>query len=591
MASVPSQSESVLARQAAGGRIRWASTAFGLLLVFVFWRLDEVFHYGARFGPVLAFVSREELAFWVTHLLLGLSGAAFLGHGLSGRMAMAARRGLTAFEALDANGWRVAAVMYGVVLFAFAHIGRKVVLLDLPVTDDENGILFGARMLLHGDVRVPLLTPAGAYNDLFTYVRDGLICSIDYPGGLLFRAGSLATGGSLLYALASAVAGVAVAAAALRLTDARGALVAAMVWLASPMVFALSLTTHAHVASRAFLAIAIYFAARVLAPKGGERPDRAAALFGLAAGFGFLVRSIEIGACLAPLGVLLVTRAARGVPGYRRYVAVALAGMAPSLAFYGWYNLQTTGHLLVQARFGTGANNSGSEVRQLGLWSRIPVNFCFESLMLSVWFLGPLGVLFAWLGVTRDRAVSVALAAGVGLALAVTLAHSYTGVHVVGPIHFSEAPVLLTLLAVFGVQRSFEGLLRIGWPRAPMAVALAVTVLGGYALFDAVHARSLGAQAEVQGYPLEVLARHDVHHAVVIADTLALLYADDPVGSWVLQFPHPDPYLRGDLIFARATADVAALRRKFPDRAFWRLTITGAPPSLSVVPLDPGVIQ
>jgi 4-amino-4-deoxy-L-arabinose transferase-like glycosyltransferase len=407
---------------------------------------------------------------------------------------------------------------------------------------------------------------------------------MDFPGGIFFLALSLLTGlGPALYALAAAVAGLAVVGAARRFASLPAALAAGVIWLCSPMVFSLSLTTHNQAVSRLFLALAMYLAARALAPRPGERPLRAAFGLGLCAGGAFLSRPIEIGMLLLPLAVWLVARAVRGGAEERRMLVMAAAGVVPALILFGCYNRVITGHFLVQARFAAEARSNEGAV--LTFWQRLPVHFCFETLMLAVWFLGPIGVALAALGTQRKQPISVALAVGLFLDLSITLTHQFTGVHVVGPIHFSETPVFLTLLAALGLDRLFAGLRARGIPGAPAAWVLLGTVLLGYGAFDALHGRTLHAQAEAQQYPLDELARRDIHHAVVVADTLALLYQRHPTGSWVQQFPHPDPYLRDDIIFARAGADLPALRARFPDRRFYRLRIAKTGPAITIDPL------
>ncbi len=571
----------------APGTVRYAPLALGGFLLFAFFRLDAVFGFSARFGPQLAYVSPGESSFWVAHLLLALPGCALIAYGVSVPLAGFLLSTLAAFEKLDARGRRVAAGTFGILLFALAHVGRQALLRDLPVTDDENSVLFGARMLAHGDLHVPLLLPHGAYTDLFTYVRDGRVSSIDFPGSLFFRALSLVTGlDALLYAFAAATAGVAVVATALRLTNMRGALFAALVWTCSPMVLCLSLTTHTHIVSRCFLALAVFFVVDVLESTERKPRDASALALGAFAGAAFLTRPIEVGMLLAPLGLLIAARAVRGVEGYRRKVSLALLGLLPALCVFGWYNHEITGNVLVQARFGAGVRSSYGGP-SLSVWDRIPGNLCFETLMLSVWFLGPIGAALVWLGVSRDNPIAVALASGVGLALSITLAHEYTGVHVVGPIHFSDAPVLLTPLAVLGVQRAFAWLRQKGVEGARSAAIVAATIVLAYGAFDIFHARALESQAAVQAFPFEELARRDIHHAVVLADPIAKLYVHHQTGSWVLQFPHPDPYLRDDIVFANADADVGALRARFPTRTLYRLSISTEPPGLDISRLPP----
>ncbi len=564
--------------------VRWAPLALGAFLIFTFFRLDFILSYGARFGRQLYWLSREELAFWAAHLLLMLPGAALVSIGLAGPLTPVLRALVTGFQRLDGRGRLAAAAAFGVLLFALAQLGRQLLLLDLPVTDDENMVLFGARMVARGDLHVPVLQPPDAYTDLFLYFRDGHVSAIDFPGGVLFRAASLLTGlGPVLYALAAAAAGVAVVGAALRFTSLPAALGAGLIWVCSPMVFSLSLTTHTQAVSRFFLALTMYLAARTLAPRPGERSARAALGMGLCAGGAFLSRPIETGMLLLPLALWLLLRAVRGGADERRVLLMALAGLVPALVVFGWYNHGVTGRFLVQARFAPEARPNEGAV--LTLWQRLPVHLCFETLMLSIWFLGPIGIGLALVGTRPAQPLSVALAVGLLLDLSITLTHQFTGVHVVGPIHFSETPVFLTLLAALGLERLFAGLRARGIPGAAPAWVLLGTVLLGYGAFDAIHGRTLRSQAEAQQYPQDELARRDIHHAVVLADTLATLYQRHPTGSWVQQFPHPDPYLRDDVIFARADADLRALRARFPDRRFYRLRISRTGPAVSIDPL------
>ena len=61
---------------------------------------------------------------------------------------------------------------------------------------------------------------------------------------------------------------------------------------------------------------------------------------------------------------------------------------------------------------------------------------------------------------------------------------------------------------------------------------------------------------------------------------------EQPAGSWVLDYPHPDPFFRDDVIFAKLTADRAALRARFPDRKLYTLTYSVDDPTIVVMPAD-----
>jgi hypothetical protein len=57
------------------------------------------------------------------------------------------------------------------------------------------------------------------------------------------------------------------------------------------------------------------------------------------------------------------------------------------------------------------------------------------------------------------------------------------------------------------------------------------------------------------------------------------------VGSWVVQYPHPDPFLRDDVVYAHPGADVAALRARLPDRSIYRFSLDAdANPRLDRLP-------
>src|SRR6266446_7459990 len=84
------------------------------------------------------------------------------------------------------------------------------------------------------------------------------------------------------------------------------------------------------------------------------------------------------------------------------------------------------------------------------LWFRFGANMAYNTFMLAIWFLGPLGILLFTAGVMTDRFTRL-LGLGVFTGLCLTLLHTNMGLHSVGPIHYSECAVPLTIIAVHGL--------------------------------------------------------------------------------------------------------------------------------------------
>ncbi|MDB4959682.1 MAG: hypothetical protein JWO36_7251 [Myxococcales bacterium] len=569
----------------------------GLLAIYV--RIGALLGFQAWYGPPLppnrtdgpspfTYVSGSEHRFWLAHLVLALPGALLISWGLAPRLGPLLLRFIARVDNASPRTWRWAGLALFVALFVWSAVGRHAVVLDRPLTDDENAVTFGARMLAAGHLRIPALQPAGAFTDLFTYQRDGMVSAMDFPGVLMFGAASILTGlGSLLYALASALSGVAVAYAAGRWFGPRARVLAAVIWIVSPMISSLSFTSHGHVASRMFVALALAFAARLDTHAGTPRRD--AVLIGMSAGLGFLCRPLEILCLLAPLGAWLTWRSLRAHLAPRTVPVWIAGGLLPGILVFAWYNLQTTGVWYLQARFAPGTIG-GSPAYNFGAWDRLGFNLGFDVIMLAVFFLGVPMIAAVIGGLDRRRPILVVLAAGVLANVLLCLAHDNTGIHSVGPIHFSEMTVPLTVVATAGILRGFAWLSARNLSSTTAGILLAGYLVLSCGMFSLSNLASLRAQATTQAIPDKMLEALDVHHAIVIAQPYIVLLQIDktfaPAGSWVLEYPHPDPFLTDDVIFAKASANPEALHRLFPDRALYEMSYAREQPSIRVTPLE-----
>lgn len=582
-------------------RISIAPLLAGVALLVTYVRIGAVLGFQATYGPPLppfkmetspfVQVSDAEHRAWLAHLVLALPGALLVAWGLAPRLGPALRRLVARVDAASPRSWRWAGLALFAGLCLWSVVGRHLVLLGLPITDDENAVTFGARMIAAGHLRVPALLPAGAFTDLFLYQRDGLVSSMDFPGVLMFGAAAIATHlGGLLYAAASATSGLAVAYAAGRWLGPRARVIAAAIWITSPMIASLSLTEHGHVPSRMFVALALAFAARV--DTGAGTPRRDAVLLGVCAGLGFLCRPFEVACLLAPLGGYLTWRSLRRADGAppRTTPAWMLAGLIPCIAVFAWYNLQITGIWYLQARFAPGIIGATPST-EFSAWDRLGFNTGFNVLMLAVFFLGVPAIAAVIAGLDRRRPILLVLAGGVLANLLMGLTHDNTGIHSVGPIHASETVVPLTLLATAGLVRGFTWLAARGLPSARAGVLVAGYLVIACGLANLTNLASLRMAATTQAAPTETLAALDIHHAIVIAKPYIVLLQVDrtfaPWGSWVLEYPHPDPFLGDDVIFVRTSAKVPELAARFPDRAIYEMTYAREQPSIRVTELRP----
>src|SRR5687767_15028876 len=482
-------------------RLRLGPVLGGLALLATYAAVTAVVDVGCVAGREMEYISPGEHFFWLSHALLAVPGVLLLTWGWAPRLALAADRLRNRMADWSVLNWRVAATGYFLLLLLLAGVGRRVVLLDLPITDDENAVAFGGRALAHGRLSVPAPEPDGAFPHRYLYRRDGQLSSMDFPGAIAAAAASEVTGlGSWLYALMAAATGLAVAYSGGLLGSRTAALVAALTWLSSPMVVTLSMTTHAHVASRLCVAAAVAFYLRLL--RSGKGFD--ALGLGGAYGLGVLVRPFEVGALLLPLVIHLAVRALRRQAPLSTF-ALAAAPLAGAAALFAWYNARITGVWWLPARFAPGGMAAESWT-SYSIIERLALNLGFNVILIGVFFLGVAGLPLVAIGLKRSTEVGRWLLAGVLLTLALALAHDNIGIHTVGPIHYSETAIPLSLLAALGILRLKEV-----WRERPgneslFSLLVVSYLILGLSFFTVVHWRSLRAHARAEQMPFAAAA-------------------------------------------------------------------------------------
>jgi hypothetical protein len=282
------------------------------------------------------------------------------------------------------------------------------------------------------------------------------------------------------------------------------------------------MTTHAHLLSRAFLAVGLW-----LYWEAGKRRDLGSwVACGLALGVAFLCRPFETFFIALPFLIDTLYRFALRKPGAARAMLGLLIGGIGPIALFAIYNYAFSGNPLLPPRFMPGGwgqfdLESLEKPWTAGvIWGRFGSNTSYNLLMLGIWFLGPLGIVLVMAGVLVNRFTKL-LGFSVLSVLLLGLLHDDHGIHSVGPIHYSECAVPLTFISVAGLKWIAELLRTRGLDTRTPACCAALAVLIGLGTFDAWNALALRKQAQVQQGVYGFLEESGIGNAVVLADQFA----------------------------------------------------------------------
>lgn len=570
---------------------RPAARIAGWIFVLMFAGLAETFD-GFRIQnyPPFSWIAQGELMLWIGTALLLVPGSVLIGLGYADSISPLLRRAARQVDGLGSRGRRIAVVIAFLVFTAVAWAGNTFVLGGFPVTDDEYAAKFGGQVIASGHTMVPVPSFADAIPMLFLFVRDGYFTSMDWLGPQIVWAVSEWTHtGNLVWAVLAAVAFVAVAVVCGVRLGSRWAVVAGAFFALSPMGLALSFSSHAHLSSRAFFAVAIVFLAVAMSR---ERARPAWFLFGLSIGISFLCRPFETAFLGLPIGLDLLWRAVRREQRAIEGLGATLAGAAAPIAIFCAYSWLVTGNPLVPPRFVPGAAIP-SELPVESTWSRFGNGVAFNTLLLSVWFLGPMGVVLAILGAWRDRFTRL-LVFGIGSVLALNLLHDNFGIHTVGPIHYSECVVPLAILATEGMWATAQRAREHGVDFGPIASAVAVVLVIAMGAFNVVNGVGLRRQADIQAgvYDrVESEVPDGSGKAIVLAPTFASIWKRDATfvetGSWVFVWKRPRPDFSDDVMILHDVPGIEArLGRAFPDRRIYRVLAGRTGTDFEIVPVS-----
>jgi hypothetical protein len=577
------------AHASAGRPVALVAGSF-LILVFFGLRMTAP---GLRitFQAPLSASSPGEVYFWLGHALLLFPASCLLGHAFGPFLGPQLVRLRAAINSLSRRELALGFLALFVLAIAVARVGRFTFLYDFPFTDDEYAAQYGGHIMASGHTKTLLVLPRVAIPSLGLYFKDGYVSTADWPGGqAVWAIGELTRLGPLVWALLAAIPVGALAFLIRRRLDAGWGLVAVLLFLCSPMALMLSMTSHAFLGSRAMLALALtgyWFAAQ----RGSLRLWT---VTGLAFGLAFLFRPFEVLFFSAPLLAWATIQSVRKTRGYSHAVlGLALGGLVPVLLMLS-YAYSVTGHPFLPPRLDN--PDAVQDNVTNGLWYRFGANMAYNTFMLAIWFLGPLGIVLLAAGVMTDHFTRL-LGLGVATELTLALFHTNVGLHAVGPIHYSDCAVPLTIIAVHGLANLLRWARRHLLDPSAIASAVPVALTIGLGIFDLTHASALREQASIQsaiyGWIDRSVADSNGRRAVVLAQQFGATWFHIPgmaqIGTWVFEWRRPLLDLSDDVLILHDRPGVEqSVRDRFPDRRIYRMLVLAQPPYVVLVPLNGG---
>jgi hypothetical protein len=551
--------------------------------------------YGFRINFFAPFTrsSSGEVYFWLAHALLLFPGACLIGYAVSGRLGSALERLSVSIETLKPSERRLGLLALFLLSAALARIGRFAFLRDFPLTDDEYAARFGGQVLALGKIAVAAFQPVEALPERFLFLRNGMLTSFDWPGiQFAWALAEWTHAGSWVFALIAAIPLVAIAILiGKRLGPVWGVIAAGFLFV-SPMSFALSMSSHAHLLSRAMIALALLF----YMFGRNEHPSAYRYLAGLCAGFSFLSRPLESAFFFLVPALCLVWRVLRRELAASRTLMLVFLGAIGPVAIFALHNWLVTGQVWLPARFAPNPIwalegwRRPLEVLKLDVfWNRFGANVSYNLFMLAIWFLGPVGIALVIAGVMRNSLTRV-LGLSVVSVLGLALFHDNYGLHEVGPIHYSEMVVPLAVIAVHGLHSL------IGWaesralPKRVIASALAAACVLGLGTFDLWHSFALRRQSRIQAEIYGFIDGAELGPAIVLAPKFDEVWFNagpdfKTIGTFVFEWRRPRPDWSDEVLILRDRVDPAVLRNRFPERRLFRLKPAPTPPYLALTPI------
>lgn len=539
----------------------------------------------------------SELMFWVATLIFLLPGSLFIGSALAPPLLVICLPRLS--EMRQANRHRAPAMLLIFALaFLWSVLGHHLVLLGFPITDDENAARLGGQILASGSWRAAVPAAWEAFPKIFFYTHEASASyqSFDWPGILFAWAfAELSALDATIFQFAAGLTPALIFWGVERRSGLNAALVAVALYLCAPMAMTLSWTSHAHVLSRCAVAGVFALAVSLVGEQAGSgRALMRWGALGAIWGVGLLIRPLEVFTVCAPVIVLISWQRLKARE--LRAIAALSAGVGVFAALFMYSNYAITGDALVQARFAVlDAGTSAHHKPPLGflsdpvlLLSRLSNNLVYNIFNLLLWFATPLALPLVWLGARRD-AFTHAVALGIIWSLLLTLLHDDFGLHIVGPIHYSEAVIPLVYLFALGLMFIFKNLVDHG-RRIAVSIVVALVLTGSFvSLWQGFY---LYKQARIHQHIYSTFEDDPrYNNSVILVPQYGAVWRSIPefaaTGSFVFQWRPVSPSRDEQVIFLHHVPQlIPQLVEQFPQRSFFVMTPIQQPPYLTAIPLQ-----
>jgi hypothetical protein len=505
------------------------------------------------------FVPERELAFYACYALCG--GLALLCMTRALRGVRWLERVSAALYTLREQPARLCVVL-SLLVFGASLGFRRLVLEGQAIADDEATYLFIARTLL----KARLVNPAPADPDFF---RNQFIVLNEHGWY-----GKYPIGHPLVLALFEGLhlrdlAVPLMAAASVPLCYALGArwfgpgraLAASALLLVSPHFVWTAGTLLSQTTAGFFLLLGLYAAMR--AHETGRL--RAAALAGLAFGFGMLVRPLP-GALFAAVGCSWALHWIWAAPPGERSAAAARALTLCVTAAFGGIALLAVNYAQTGDLFSSGYHEVHGHIPVMSNRQAEVAHSIFGALLReSFWLFGVPGCLVPML-LARPMQARWLFWGPFAAQLVYRALFPKTVVGSTGPIYLTELVPLLVLAAVDGVQRARRALPALQLRAAPLCAAMLLTAA---CMFVPVQWRTLRRAVQVRSLVFQMLEQSHAENALVFSDALVFPSSGH---SWAYFPDNPSPDLDDPVIFVRMPRANVLLnmqdfwRRRFPDR-------------------------
>jgi hypothetical protein len=530
--------------------------------------------------------SKGELNFWLGTILFLFPSSLLMGFGLSPFLYKISENFWKTINSISKRKFLLTIGLIFITTIILAYIAHKLILLGYPITDDEHAIQFGGRAIADGNLKVPLKVPQSTIPHLFLFIKDGYITSMDWIGGqLAWAIAEITHLGSLFFTIVGAIPILLTGLFFSRKLGKSWGIAAALIVLFSPMFFTLSMTSHSMLISRTLIALSIFLYFKA------EDIESLLMWFitGSAIGLAFITRPFETAFIMAPFFFYSVYKLIKD-PKLKWKMVVGLSlGMILPLILLLWHSYKITGDAFNPARLIPTRPKPKFTLSRL--WLRFGSNTTYNLMMLKIWFLGPLGVLLVIAGALKNK-FTILLSFSIVSVLILGLFHDNHGLHIVGPIHYSETLFPLAIIAIYGLHNIIQTLKTHKFNTTTVGITIAISILLSQGIYIYYYSDALNQQARIHSKVYKSIEQQSDPNSVILAPQFANVWLKTPKlgrrATWVFEWRRPKPdFSDNRLILHYRRRHVKTLQKLFPKRKFYRLKAKRGKPYLTLTPIKP----